>query len=133
MASSEIEIVSDANDQKNSAQNPTEVPIIDVFGASAYGDFEKLRKFVEDDGVSLSKPDGNGYYALQWAALNNFAAIVQYIVEVGASIGSRLIFFFFLRFVEFVIVEAWWRCSCHRQREADRAALGSGAGFNYRG
>ena len=74
--------------------------VIDVFGASAYGDFEKLRKLVEEDGVSLSKPDGNGYHAIQWAALNNFAAIVQYIVEVGESVGSMLIiwlriFFFF--------------------------------------
>ncbi|PSS29241.1 Protein like [Actinidia chinensis var. chinensis] len=88
MASSEIEIVSDANDQKNSAQNPTEVPIIDVFGASAYGDFEKLRKLVEEDGASLSKPDGNGYHAIQWAALNNFAAIVQYIVEHGGDVHA---------------------------------------------
>ncbi|KAF5951184.1 hypothetical protein HYC85_009128 [Camellia sinensis] len=89
MSSSEIEIVSDStNDQKNSAQNPNEVAITDVFGASAYGDFEKLRKFVEEDGVSLSKPDANGYHAVQWAALNNFAAIVQYIIEHGGDVHA---------------------------------------------
>ncbi|CAL5379305.1 unnamed protein product [Camellia sinensis] len=89
MSSSEIEIVSDStNDQKNSAQNPNEVAITDVFGASAYGDFEKLRKFVEEDGVSLSKPDANGYHAVQWAALNNFAAIVQYIIEHGGGVHA---------------------------------------------
>ncbi|KAL6964180.1 protein S-acyltransferase [Sarracenia purpurea var. burkii] len=88
MASSEIEIVSDGNDPKNAAQNYNEVPIIDAFGASAYGNFEKLRKFVEEDGVSLSEPDANGYYALQWAALNNFAAIAQYIIEHGGDVNA---------------------------------------------
>lgn len=83
MASSEIEIVSDSNDQQNSGfRNPNEPAIIDVYSASAYGDFDKLRKFIEVDGVSIYQPDGNGYYALQWAALNNFADIVQYIIEV---------------------------------------------------
>uniref|UniRef100_A0A5B7C7M9 S-acyltransferase n=1 Tax=Davidia involucrata TaxID=16924 RepID=A0A5B7C7M9_DAVIN len=88
MTSSEIEVVTDSNDQKNLEQNPNEVAIIDVFGASAYGDFEKLQKFVEEDGVSLSTPDGNGYYALQWATLNNFAAIVQYIIEHGGDVNA---------------------------------------------
>lgn len=91
MASSEIEIVSDSNDQQTSDfRNPNEPAIIDVYSACAYGDFDKLRKFVEVDGVSVYQPDGNGYYALQWAALNNFADIVQYIIEV-LSFG-----FFFL-------------------------------------
>lgn len=83
MASSEIEIVSESNDQKVlESPKPHEVAIIDVFSASAYGDFEKLRKFVEEDGASLSQPDGHGYHALQWASLNNFADIVQYIIDV---------------------------------------------------
>ncbi|KAA8545705.1 hypothetical protein F0562_020844 [Nyssa sinensis] len=88
MASSEIEVATDSNDQKKLEQNPNQVAIFDVFGACAYGDFEKLRKFVEEDGVSLSKPDGNGYYALQWASLNNFAAIVQYIIEHGGDVNG---------------------------------------------
>lgn len=85
MASSEIEVVSISDHQKSSNElrtNTDQVIVIDVFSASAYGDFEKLRKFVEEDGVSLSEPDGNGYYALQWASLNNFPDLVQYIVEV---------------------------------------------------
>ncbi|XAR52983.1 Protein S-acyltransferase [Bertholletia excelsa] len=88
MASSEIEIVADSNDQKNSAQSPNEVPIVDVFGASLNGDLEKLRKFVEEDGASVSQPDGNGYYALQWAALENFPVIAQYIMEHGADVNA---------------------------------------------
>ncbi|KAK9286266.1 hypothetical protein L1049_014654 [Liquidambar formosana] len=84
MASSEIEVVSDSQAQKN----PNEVTVFDVFSASAYGDFEKLRKFVEEDGFSLSKPDGNGYYPLQWASLNNFTDIVQYIIEHGGDVNA---------------------------------------------
>ncbi|KAL0356973.1 UNVERIFIED_CONTAM: protein S-acyltransferase 24 [Sesamum calycinum] len=40
-------------------------------------------------GVSLSQPDGNGYYPLQWAALNNFADIVQYIIEHGGEVNAK--------------------------------------------
>ncbi|KAL3614409.1 hypothetical protein CASFOL_042483 [Castilleja foliolosa] len=89
MASSEIEIVSDSNEHKPSNGNPNEVQIIDVFSASAYGDFDKLRKFVENDGASVSQPDGNGYYPLQWAALNNFADIAHYIIEHGGSVNAK--------------------------------------------
>ncbi|CAH1414993.1 unnamed protein product [Lactuca virosa] len=55
--------------------------VFDVFSASAYGDLLKLRKFVEDDVVSLSQPDANGYYPLQWASVNNFPDVAQYIIE----------------------------------------------------
>ncbi|KAL6498893.1 hypothetical protein OROHE_026400 [Orobanche hederae] len=89
MASSEIKIVSDSNEHKTSNENPDEVHIFDVFSASAYGDLEKLRKFVENDGVSLSQPDGNGYYALHWAALNNLADIVQYIIDRGGDVDAK--------------------------------------------
>lgn len=79
MASSEIEVVSSAS---GTQKPPSEVVVFDVLSASAYGDFEKLRKFVEEDGASVSEPDANGYYPLQWAALNNFPDIAQYIIEV---------------------------------------------------
>lgn len=54
----------------------------DVYTAAAYGDMEKLRRLVESEGCSVSEPDGLGYYALQWAALNNRTAAAQYIIEV---------------------------------------------------
>lgn len=84
MAPSEIEVVSSESkaQQDESTNGVAAANVIDAFSASAYGDFEKLRKFVEEDGASLSTPDGNGYYALQWAALNNFPDIAQYIIEV---------------------------------------------------
>ena len=57
----------------------------DVYTAAAYGDMEKLQRLVEREGHSLSKPDALGYYALQWAALNNRIAPARYILEVMLS------------------------------------------------
>lgn len=81
-SSSEIEVV--PLDSTNTPQTPTESPpaITDVFSASAYGDLNRLKRFVEHNGSSVSLPDANGYYALQWAALNNSLHVAQYIIEV---------------------------------------------------
>lgn len=54
----------------------------DVYVAAAYGDMEKLQRLVECEGCSVSERDGHGYYALQWAALNNRTVAAQYIIEV---------------------------------------------------
>lgn len=85
MAALEIEIAS--SESLIPKKSTAEVTVVDVFSASAYGDLEKLKKYVEEDGASLSSPDANGYYAIQWAALNNFPEIVQYIIEVLSSIS----------------------------------------------
>ncbi|XP_071697139.1 probable protein S-acyltransferase 23 isoform X2 [Rutidosis leptorrhynchoides] len=82
--SSEIEIVSESSKQVPAE----EIVIFDVFGACAYGDLPKLKKFVEEDGVSLSQPDGNGYYPLQWASLNNFPHVAHYILEHGGDVHT---------------------------------------------
>ncbi|GMJ07543.1 TIP GROWTH DEFECTIVE 1 [Hibiscus trionum] len=60
----------------------------DVYTAAAYGDLEKLHRLVELEGCSLSKPDSLGYYALQWAALNNRTAAAQYIIEHGGDVNA---------------------------------------------
>ncbi|KAG7583774.1 Ankyrin repeat [Arabidopsis suecica] len=86
MDSSEIEVVPL---DSNSHQNPNESPTItDVFSASAYGDLNQLKHFVEHNGSSVSLPDANGYYALQWAALNNSLHVAQYIIEHGGDVNS---------------------------------------------
>lgn len=59
----------------------------DVYTATAYGDMEKLHRLVESEGCSVSEPDGLGYFALQWAALNNRTAAAQYIIEVFISVS----------------------------------------------
>ncbi|CAA6653505.1 unnamed protein product [Spirodela intermedia] len=98
MASSpslEIEIASDSNAEQK--RNPSGfVPaaavvddyVVDIFSASAYGDLLKLRRFVEEEKASLLNPDGNGYYALQWASLNNYSDIAQYIIEHGGNANA---------------------------------------------
>ncbi|XP_073004401.1 protein S-acyltransferase 24-like isoform X1 [Typha latifolia] len=60
----------------------------DVYTAAAYGDVEKLQRLVEVEGCSLADPDGIGYYALQWAALNNRTAALQYIIENGGDVNA---------------------------------------------
>lgn len=73
----------------------------DVYTAAAYGDMEKLQRLVESEGCSVSEPDNLGYYALQWAALNNRTAAARYIIEVKKFYFDILdfhfnAFFFFL-------------------------------------
>lgn len=59
----------------------------DVYAAAAYGDVEKLRRLVEVEGCSVREPDGLGYHALQWAALNNRCVAAQYIIQVLLSLS----------------------------------------------
>lgn len=93
MAASEIEVVSSPEADTQQNQSDDQVPINDVFAASAYGDFEKVRKFIEDDRACVSRADANGYFALQWASLNNFADLAQYIIQV--SRGFRIVVYSF--------------------------------------
>uniref|UniRef100_A0A0E0HU31 protein S-acyltransferase n=1 Tax=Oryza nivara TaxID=4536 RepID=A0A0E0HU31_ORYNI len=60
----------------------------DVYTAAAYGDLEKLQRLVEGEGHPVTEPDGLGYHALQWAALNNRVAAAQYILEHGADVNA---------------------------------------------
>ncbi|XP_062182132.1 uncharacterized protein LOC133886443 [Phragmites australis] len=58
-------------------------PVVDAYSAVVYRDLERLRVFMEHGGATivLREPDGNGCHTLQWAALNNYARIVLYIIE----------------------------------------------------
>ncbi|XP_061951766.1 protein S-acyltransferase 24-like [Populus nigra] len=102
--SSEIEIVEEdavvqSNDRESAAVNGGNtnngVAVVgeeslknDVYTAAAYGDLEKLHGLVESEGCSVSVPDSLGYYALQWAALNNRSAAAQYIIEHGGDVNA---------------------------------------------
>ncbi|CAN0920902.1 Probable protein S-acyltransferase 23 [Linum grandiflorum] len=102
MASSEIEVVSPsesiAQQQQQQQQNGIQhdqspsaadaANVTNIYSASGYGDLEKLRYFVEQEGASVSVPDGHGYYALQWAALGNYTHLAQYIIEHGADVNA---------------------------------------------
>ncbi|KAL3824546.1 hypothetical protein ACJIZ3_020575 [Penstemon smallii] len=98
--SSEIEVVEEVESrddrQKQHSDGGTASAAVedeslrnDVYTAAAYGDMEKLQRLVESEGCSVSEPDALGYYALQWAALNNRTAAAQYIIEHGGDISAR--------------------------------------------
>lgn len=82
---SEIEVVEEVD---NRSGGDDESLRNDVYTAAAYGDLDKLQRLVESEGCSVSEPDGLGYYALQWAALNNRTAAAQYIIEHGGDVNA---------------------------------------------
>ncbi|KAE7997649.1 hypothetical protein FH972_002264 [Carpinus fangiana] len=89
--SSEIEVVDEVQSRDHESGSPSaggvgadgveEILRNDVYTAAAYGDLEKLQRLVECEGCSVSEPDGLGYYALQWAALNNRTAAAHYFLN----------------------------------------------------
>ncbi|GAU11941.1 hypothetical protein TSUD_195650 [Trifolium subterraneum] len=95
--SSEIEVVEEVQSRRDQQSTPSssaggEVSEDslrnDVYTAAAYGDLEKLHRLVELEGCLVTEPDGLGYYALQWAALNNRTAAAQYIIERGGDVNA---------------------------------------------
>ncbi|XP_047321320.1 protein S-acyltransferase 24-like isoform X2 [Impatiens glandulifera] len=96
MASEIIEVVEDVESKDDKPSGGKEVAKgeedgnlkNDVYTAAAYGDMEKLQRLVESEGCSVSEADGLGYYALQWAALNNRTVAAQYIIEHGGDVNA---------------------------------------------
>ncbi|PKI66750.1 hypothetical protein CRG98_012945 [Punica granatum] len=91
--SSEIEVVEEVQQPAGSGasgENQVDSDSLknDVYTAAAYGDIEKMRRLVESEGASVAEPDGLGYYALQWAALNNKTVVAQYIIEHGGDVNG---------------------------------------------
>ncbi|KAB5521850.1 hypothetical protein DKX38_026169 [Salix brachista] len=60
----------------------------DVYTTAAYGDLEKLQRLVESERCYVSVLDNIGYYALQWATLNNRTAAAQYIIKPAPNSGA---------------------------------------------
>ncbi|KAL9223942.1 hypothetical protein vseg_000025 [Gypsophila vaccaria] len=94
--SSEIEVVEEASPSCSepnlqlgaSASEEAESMRDDVYTAAAYGDMEKLERLVVREGCSVTETDGLGYYALQWAALNNRTAAARFILEHGGDVHA---------------------------------------------
>jgi palmitoyltransferase len=59
-----------------------------VAKACAYGDFDRLKQFVEQDPTCVNAPDETGYYPLQWAALNNRLAEANYLLSQNVQINA---------------------------------------------
>ncbi|VAI81084.1 unnamed protein product [Triticum turgidum subsp. durum] len=95
---SEIEVLEDTTAAASSAvaEAPLEAAAAaaeealkdDVYTAAAYGDLEKLQRLVEAEGRPVGGTDASGYYALQWAVLNNRVAAAQYILEHGGDVNA---------------------------------------------
>ncbi len=47
-----------------------------------------LQDFLREEHSLLNKPDDQGFYCLQWAALNNRTDVVSYLVGEGAQVNS---------------------------------------------
>lgn len=59
-----------------------------VWKAAAYGDFDKLRELAQADPEALHRPDDQGFFALQWAALNNRVAVLTYLLDQGCDVSA---------------------------------------------
>lgn len=63
---------------------------IDTISKScAYGDFDKLKAFIEADPSCVNQPDEQGYFPLQWAALNNRVVETNYLLNQSAAVNAR--------------------------------------------
>lgn len=56
--------------------------------AAAYGDFEVLKRLADANPQLLHEPDEQGYYAVQWAALNNRVAVLSYLLDCGCDVNA---------------------------------------------
>ncbi|KAK1392723.1 S-acyltransferase [Heracleum sosnowskyi] len=91
--SSEIEVVSEV-ESRDAAATTTATSgeednlRNDVYTAAAYGDMDKLDRLVRFEGCLVTQPDSLGYFALQWASLNNRPAAAQYIIQHGGDVNA---------------------------------------------
>lgn len=63
-------------------------PVIAAWKAAAYGDFDALKQLTEGKPELLHQPDEQGYYAVQWAALNNRVAVLSYLIDQGCDVNA---------------------------------------------
>lgn len=71
------------------AQPPPAELVDSACKACAFGDFDKLRAFVEADRDAASRPDEQGYLPLQWAALNNRLSETNFLLQQGVDVNAR--------------------------------------------
>jgi len=61
---------------------------MDIWRAAAYGNIDAMTRMIDADEGCVNAPDGAGYRALQWAALNNRVAAATLLLERGSSINA---------------------------------------------
>ena len=70
------------------ARNAEDVSERDLWRAAAYGNVEAMTRMIDADEGCVNAPDGSGFRALQWAALNNRVAAATLLLERGSSINA---------------------------------------------
>jgi ankyrin repeat protein len=59
-----------------------------VWKAAAYGDFDTLKGLADANPQLLHETDEQGYYAVQWAALNNRVAVLGWLIDAGCDVNA---------------------------------------------
>jgi palmitoyltransferase len=59
-----------------------------VWKAAAYGDFDALTRLAEGQPGALHQPDDQGYFCLQWAALNSRVAVLTHLLDQGCDVNA---------------------------------------------
>ena len=84
-------------EQRSESETAAPAPVVeeekeesekDVWRAAAYGNVEAIKRMVEEDPGCVNAPDGSGYRALQWAALNNRVSAATYLLDQGSAINA---------------------------------------------
>lgn len=66
--------------------NGTSNGVDSIWKACAYGDYDRLWHYAEQQPELINQTDEQGYYPLQWAALNNRVPCCTYLLEHGAEV-----------------------------------------------
>lgn len=86
MSSSEIQSNSASPARTDSSQSQSKAnPVDNIWKACAYGDLDKLKQLATQEPALVNQTDEQGYYPLQWAALNNRVAVTSFLLEHSAS------------------------------------------------
>lgn len=86
MTSSDIQSSSTSSPRTESSQGQSKASTVDnIWKACAYGDLDKLKQLAIQDPALVNQPDEQGYYPLQWAALNNRVAVTSFLLEHAAK------------------------------------------------
>lgn len=59
-----------------------------VCKAAAYGDFDLLKQLADGKPELFHQPDEQGYFPVQWAALNNRVAVLGYLIDQGCDVNA---------------------------------------------
>lgn len=72
-----------------SPPQPIDFSTYDIIKATQYGNLDRVKYLVDNEGADVRKPDSENVTLLHWAAINNRTDIVQYLLIKGAIVDQR--------------------------------------------